>query len=74
MTDKEAYETLVKFAGGEKQILMIREMIHMVGNKKAADNMISAYAARKIIITDEYKEWIYQSFEYMSKQMSKSNN
>jgi hypothetical protein len=72
MTDKEAYELLLKYCGGEKGLLMIKEMIHVAGIETATNNMIIVYEQNLGKIPDEFKQWIYQGFKYVQKEMSKS--
>lgn len=74
MTDLEAYELLVKYCGGEIGIIRIREMIHLVGVDKAVDNMCKTYAKNNNEISDDFRQWMQQSFDYLSKKMSQPEN
>jgi hypothetical protein len=74
MTDKEAYDLFVKYSGGEKGILMVREMIHLVGVSKAVENMVVSYSKSGQIINGDFKEWMTQAFTYLQDQMQKPNN
>lgn len=65
MTDKEAYELLVKYAG-EKGIVLIKEMIHVAGIDKTLENIEWSYRKNGHKINQEFKDWQRQAFEYLS--------
>jgi len=72
MTDREAYELLVKYSG-EKGIVLIKEMIHVAGIDKALENMEWAYKKNGKEINQEFKDWMRQAFEYLVKSTESSN-
>lgn len=74
MTDKEAYELMYKYGGGEKGIIMIKEMIHLVGVEGAKKNIIKAAKANNTNLPDDVKDWIYQGLRYIQSQMDKPLN
>lgn len=72
MTDKEAYELLVKY-GGEKSIVMIKEMIHVAGVEKALENTIWAYERQYKKVNQDFKDWMRQAFNYLIKSTTQTN-
>lgn len=72
MTDKEAYELLVKY-GGEKSISMIKEMIHVAGIDKAIENTVWAYEKNHKKVDQDFKDWIRQAFNYLIESTTKTN-
>lgn len=74
MSNEEAYELLIKYLGGEKGVMMIREMIHHVGVDEAVENMIETYHDLKQKPTEEFKQWMKQAFEFMKNKMQQPLN
>lgn len=72
MTDKEAYELLVKY-GGEKSISMAKEMIHIAGIEKAIENTIWAYEKQYKNTDQDFKDWIRQAYTYMIESTTITN-
>lgn len=72
MTDKEAYELLVKH-GGEKSISMIKEMIHVAGIEKALENTIWAYERQHKKVNQDFKDWMRQAFNYLIESTTQTN-
>lgn len=73
MTDREAFELVVKW-GGEKSVLMIKEMIQVAGVETAANNIMKVYWQEGVILTEDYKDWIRQSVNYIASEMNKPLN
>lgn len=76
MSDKEAYELLVKYSGGEHTLTMIREMIHIAGIEIAVKNTLIAMSNQKKgkVIPEDFAAWVYQSFRYIQNQMQQPLN
>lgn len=72
MTDKEAFELLVKYAG-EKGIVLIKEMIHVAGIETAVENTVKSYENRHFKVGQDFKDWMRQAFEYLVKSTETSN-
>lgn len=72
MTDKEAYELLVKYSG-EKGIVLIKEMIHIGGIDMALKNMEQAYESSGQKIKGDFKQWMRQAFTYLIETTTGSN-
>lgn len=72
MTDKEAYELLVKY-GGEKSISLIKEMIHVAGIEKAIENSIWAFEKKKFKVDEDFKDWLRQAFTYLIETTTEIN-
>lgn len=72
MTDKEAYELLVKYSG-EQGIVMIKEMIHEVGIDKALENINKVYVSHGQPINNDIKWWIRQAFKYIVESTKQAN-
>lgn len=70
MTDKEAYDLMVKY-GGPKVITMLTEMIHLVGVEQAVNNIIQVWPRE---MPDDFKFWMYQSACYIKNQIGKQMN
>ena len=70
MTDKEAYELLVKYSG-EKGLVMQREMLRNVGIDKTMKSILQNY---KVKVPDEFKIWMKQGLTYLNKKMSEPLN
>lgn len=72
MTDIEAYELLVKYAG-EKGIVLIKEMIHVAGVDVALKNMERSYNNNGHKISYEFKDWMRQAFDYLAESIKAAN-
>jgi hypothetical protein len=72
MTDKEAYDLLVKYSG-EKGISLVKEMIHVAGIDKALENIEWAYKKNGQQITEEYRQWMRQAFNYLVQTTTEAN-
>jgi hypothetical protein len=73
MTDKEAYELMLKY-GGEISISKAKEMIHLVGIEKATENIEWAYRKQKSEpMPNEFTDWIKQGLRYISEQLNPQN-
>jgi hypothetical protein len=70
MTDKESYELLIKYCGGEKGVLQIREMIRMVGAEGAVQSMKSVYKD----FPKDFENWMRQAFKYLETKMNQPLN
>jgi hypothetical protein len=66
MTDKEAYELLVKYSD-EKGLIQQREMIRQIGVEETAKLILSQYKQK---VPDDFKLWMIQGLNYLSKMMS----
>jgi hypothetical protein len=75
MTDTEAYELLLKYCGGEKGLIMIKDMIHMVGVEGTVNNILRAYGTQyKNEMSEDFKEWVAQSLRHVQKLMNEPVN
>lgn len=75
MTDKEAYELLLKYCGGKKGLLMIKEMIRVAGVDTAIKNTMKVLKQQHPNVRhDDFEVWVRQSYEYVQKQMSNPLN
>lgn len=72
MTDKEAYELLLKHSG-EKGIVLIKEMIHVAGIDKAVENTVWAYEKRHFKVGQDFKDWMRQAFNYLVESTKAAN-
>jgi hypothetical protein len=72
MTDKEAYELLLKYSG-EKEIVLIKEMIHVAGIDKAVENTIWAYEKLHFKVGQDFKDWMRQAFTYIVETTKAAN-
>lgn len=72
MTDKEAYELLVKY-GGEQSILLIKEMIHVAGIDKALENTEKAASNQGKPMSDDMKAWMRQAYTYLLETINQHN-
>ena len=70
MTDKEAYELLVKYSG-EKGLIQQREMIRQIGVEETAKLILSQFKQK---VPDDFKVWLMQGMNYLSKTMSTNLN
>ena len=70
MTDKEAYELMVKYAGPQG-VKMLTEMIHLVGVKKTVENIIKVWSGE---MPEDFKAWMFQGAKYIKARMSKPFN
>ncbi len=66
MTDLDAYELMLQSCGGEKELSMIRMMIHTIGAKEAANEMSNVYKSKGVQIPEDFKQWMEQAFNYMN--------
>lgn len=74
MSDIEAYELLLEYCGGEKGLILIKDMIHVGGLDVAVKNTIITMEDSGIRVPEDFKEWIRQSFQYIQTEMTKPNN
>ena len=72
MTDKEAFELLLKYCGGEKGLTMIKNMIHLVGLHGAVSNMEKLYEKEHGKMPTDFKDWVYQSFRYLQQNQTET--
>lgn len=72
MTNKEAYELLVKY-GGEPSISMIKEMIHIAGIDVALKNTERAAANQGKPLNDDMKAWMRQAYTYLLESINQNN-
>lgn len=70
MSDKEAYELLVKYSG-KKGLIQLSEMIRHIGVERTAEIILKQYKQQ---VPDEFKEWMLQGLTYLSKMMSVTLN
>lgn len=66
MSDKEAYELLVKYSGGEQGLLKTKELVHALGIDGAVSMMADVYKNAGKPLPLDFKEWMRQAFTYMS--------
>ena len=74
MSDKEAYELLLKYCGGEKGLAMIREMILVAGVEVAIKNTIDVLYEKHPTAPQDFHGWIRQSYNYIEEQMNQPLN
>lgn len=74
MTDLEAYEIMLKYSGGEKTMLMVRDMIHSVGIDAAVKNMGIAMIEAGQEVPKEYQKWMKQAFRHIQSKMNEPLN
>ena len=65
MTDKEAYELLVKYSD-EKALIMQREMIRNIGVERTANFIVNSYNQK---VPDAFKQWVLQALNHLNKTM-----
>ena len=65
MTDKEAYELLVKYSD-EKGLIQQREMIRQIDVEKTAEMILSQYKQK---VPADFKQWMIQGLNYLNKMM-----
>jgi hypothetical protein len=75
MTDLEAYELLLKYAGDEKTLSEIRYMLHVQGIEKTIELFANSYLVRrKKYLPDDFKEWVRQSLTYLNNKNETKTN
>lgn len=74
MTDKEAFELLVKYGGGEWGLAKIRDMILVANVETAIKNTITILHKRHPNAPKDFDDWIRQAFTYVEKQMKQPLN
>lgn len=72
MTDKEAYDLLLKHAG-EQGISLTREMIHIGGMEKAIENTVKVYEEKYFKVGKDFKIWLRQAFNYLVNKSESDN-
>ena len=70
MSDKEAYELLVKYSD-EKSLIKQREMLRQIGVKNTLNMIIRAY---EVPLSEDFKNWMFQALTYLNKEMLKPTN
>jgi hypothetical protein len=70
MTDKQAYEILLKYSD-EKSLIMQKEMVRQIGVNETAKMIQKAYGKK---LPADFKKWMKQGLKYLSNEMSKPNN
>lgn len=73
MTDKEAYELLVKYSGGEQGLLKTKELVHVLGINEAVEMMAKVYKNAGKPLPPDFKEWMRQAFTYMANTSAGAN-
>lgn len=73
MTDKEAYELMLKY-GGEQSLVRINEMILVAGVKTCANNIIEVFKKHHGAIEADVEEWIRQGVRYAHFKMQQPLN
>jgi hypothetical protein len=68
LTDKECFDVMVEW-GGEKTIIMMKEMVHFVGTDKCAQNIIETMENAGKHLTEEFKQFIKRGAVYLSQQI-----
>lgn len=72
MTGKEAYELMVKYSG-EEGLFMLREMVHNIGIEGTIVVIQNQYEKKGGVLSDEFKDWIRLSLNYMDEQNKQLN-
>jgi len=70
MSDKEAYELLVKYSN-EKSLIQQREMLRQIGIENTMNMIIEAYG---VPLSEDFKNWMFQALTYLNKEMLKPTN
>lgn len=70
MSNKEAYELLIKYSD-EKSLIQQREMLRQIGVENTTNFIIQAY---EVPITEDFKNWIYQALSYLNEEMQRPTN
>lgn len=73
MTDKEAFDLLLKY-GGEKSIILIKDMIHVAGADVAIKNIKLVYQKRHGEISSDLSAWIEQGVRHIAQEMTGNSN
>jgi hypothetical protein len=70
MTDREAYELLLRYSN-EKTLIQEREMIRQIGAEETAKLILSMYEQE---LPEDFKTCVLQGLNYLSKMMSEPLN
>lgn len=74
MTDRECFELMLKY-GGEKSLIMIKEMIHTAGEEVCANTMVKTYTdAFGGKVSEEFKDFLRRGVAYVANQMQSDIN
>lgn len=72
LTDRDAFELLVKY-GGEKSVILTQEMLHVGGEEMTVRNILISYE-KNGGVAEPVKQMIRQGVRYIKQQMETPKN